>query len=75
MAAQAEAAPDLTAAAVDVIPPEIVAQSLSEYLRAWFVRVRSGDAGVLPVVAALIIVTIVFQIVTPNTSISSRSTS
>lgn len=66
IAAQAEAAPDLTAAAVDVIPPEIVAQSLGQYLRAWLVRVRSGDAGVLPVVAALIVVTIVFQVVTPH---------
>jgi D-xylose transport system permease protein len=66
IATEAEAAPDLTAAAVDVIPPEILAQSLNQYLRAWFVRVKSGDAGVLPVVAALVAVTIVFQIVTPN---------
>ncbi len=66
LAAEAEAAPDLTAAAVDVIPPEIVAQSLGQYLRGWLTRVRSGDAGVLPVVAALVAVTIVFQIVTPN---------
>ncbi len=66
IAAEAEAAPDLTAAVVEVIPPEIVTQSLGQYLRAWLVRVRSGDAGVLPVVAALVIVTIVFQIVTPN---------
>ena len=63
--AAAEAAPDLTAAAVDVIPPEIVAGSLSQYMRAWAVRVRSGDAGILPVVAALVLVTIVFQIVSP----------
>ena len=66
LAVQAEAAPDLTAAAVADIPPGIVAQSLGQYLRAWLVRVKSGDAGVLPVVAALLSVTIVFQIVTPN---------
>ncbi len=66
IATQAETAPDLTAAAVEVIPPEIVAQSLGEYMRAWSTRVRSGDAGVLPVVAALVIVTIVFQLVSPN---------
>ena len=66
LAAQAEAAPDLTAAAVEVIPPEIVAQSLSQYFRVWFARVKSGDAGVLPVVAALIVVAIVFQILSPN---------
>jgi len=64
VAAEAESAPDLTAAAVDVIPPEIAAQTLGGYLRAWFTRVRSGDAGVLPVVAALLVVTIVFEIVT-----------
>jgi D-xylose transport system permease protein len=66
LAAQAEAAPDLTAAAVDVIPPSLIAQSLSEYLKAWTVRLRGGDVGVLPVVAALVLVTIIFQIVTPN---------
>jgi D-xylose transport system permease protein len=64
--AAAEAAVDLTAAAVDVIPPEIVAGSLSQYLRAWFVRVKSGDAGILPVVVALVLVTIAFQIVSPS---------
>lgn len=61
IASEAEAAPDLTAAA-EVIPPEIMAQSLGQYLKAWFVRARSGDAGVLPVVVALIAVTVVFQI-------------
>jgi D-xylose transport system permease protein len=66
LGAQAEAAPDLTAAAIDVIPPEILAQSLGEYFRAWFTRVRSGDAGVLPALAALLIVGIVFQITVPN---------
>ena len=64
--AQAETAPDLTAAAVDVLPPEILAQSLADYFRAWFVRVKSGDAGVLPVVAALIAVLAIFQVVTPH---------
>ena len=66
IAAEAESAPDLTAAAVEVIPPEIVAQSLSQYLRAWWARVKGGDAGVLPVAVALIAVTIVFTIVSPN---------
>jgi D-xylose transport system permease protein len=57
---------DLTAAAVDVIPPEVVAQSMGQYLRAWFARVKGGDAGVLPVVAALIAVVVIFQIISPN---------
>jgi D-xylose transport system permease protein len=66
IAAEAEAAPDLTAAAVEVIPPEIVAQSLGEYLKVWWSRVRGGDAGVLPVVIALVAVVIVFTIVSPG---------
>src|SRR5258708_4089800 len=69
-----EAAPDLTAAAVEVIPPEIVAQSLGQYLRASLVRVRSGDAGILPVVVALVGVSVVFTIVSPhNVFLSTRN--
>ena len=59
------AAPDLTAA-VEVPPPEIAAQTLGEYLSRWWLRVRSGDAGVLPVVIALVVVAIVFTVVSPN---------
>ncbi|MDP9271379.1 MAG: ABC transporter permease [Chloroflexota bacterium] len=65
-AEEADAAPDLTAAAVEVIPPEIVAQSLSQYLRASLARVRSGDAGLLPVAVALVAVLVVFTIISPN---------
>jgi D-xylose transport system permease protein len=64
--ADTDAAVDLTAAAVEVIPPGIVAQSLGEYLRGWVARVRGGDAGVLPVAFALLAVAIVFTIVSPN---------
>ena len=64
--ADAESAVDLTAAPVDVIPPEIVAQSLGQYLRAWWSRVRGGDAGVLPVAVALLAVGVVFTIVSPR---------
>jgi D-xylose transport system permease protein len=66
IAAEAETAPDLTAAAVEAIPPEIVAQSLGEYLKAWSVRIRSGDAGVLPVAGALLAVCVVFFIISPG---------
>jgi D-xylose transport system permease protein len=55
---------DLTAApeAAAEVPPELVAQSLGQYLRASWVRVRGGDSGVLPVVLALVVVAISFQI-------------
>jgi D-xylose transport system permease protein len=52
---------DANAAAADV-PPELLAQSLGEYLRAWWLRVRGGDSGVLPVVLGLVVVAVGFQI-------------
>ncbi len=57
--------PRRKAAAADV-PPELLAQSLGQYLRAWWLRVRSGNSGVLPVVLAIVLVAVVFQIVTPE---------
>ena len=53
------AAPDVAAADV---PPELLAQSLGQYFRAWWLRVRSGDSGVLPVVLGMVLVAISFQI-------------
>ncbi len=58
-AADLTAAPE--AAAADV-PPELLAQSLGQYLRAWWLRVRSGNSGVLPVVLAIVVVAISFQV-------------
>src|SRR5664279_653049 len=66
LAVATEDALDLTAADVEFIPPAIVAQSLSEYLRAWTARVRGGDAGVLPVAFALVAVMVVFTVVSKN---------
>ncbi|MGH2512267.1 MAG: ABC transporter permease subunit, partial [Candidatus Limnocylindrales bacterium] len=63
---EALAAPDLTAATVAVMPPEIMAQSLSQYVRAWGARIRAGDAGILPVAVALVAVLVVFTVVSPN---------
>ena len=56
---------DLTAApevAEADVPPELLAQSLGEYFRAWWLRVRGGNSGVLPVVAAIVVVAISFEI-------------
>src|SRR5690349_8934135 len=63
MATDLTAAPE--AAAADV-PPELVAQSLGQYLRALWLRVRSGDSGVLPVVLAIVVVAVSFQIANPK---------
>jgi len=67
--ADAAVAVDLTAdpaAAAADVPPELVAQSLGQYLRAWWLRVRSGDSGVLPVVLGMVVVAIIFEIITPE---------
>jgi D-xylose transport system permease protein len=56
---------DPAAAAAD-IPPALVAQSLGQYLRAWWLQVRSGNSGVLPVVLAIVIVAVTFEIITPE---------
>jgi len=66
--ADAGMATDLTAApeAAADVPPELVAQSLGQYLRAWWLKVRSGDSGVLPVLLAMVVVAVVFQIITPE---------
>ena len=44
------------------IPPELVAESLGQYFRASWARVRGGNSGVLPVVLGLVVVAIGFQI-------------
>src|SRR5665213_3640544 len=66
LAKEVAAAPDLTAAPVDVVPPAIVAQTLGQYLKASYARAKSGDAGLLPVAIALVAVTVVFTIVSPH---------
>ena len=44
-----------------VVAPELVADSLSEYVKAWFVRIKGGESGVLPVVGGLILISALFQ--------------
>ncbi len=56
-------APEVVAADV---PPELVAHSLGPYVRAWWRQVRSGNSGVLPVVLAIVLVAVVFEVITPE---------
>jgi D-xylose transport system permease protein len=69
MADAVDLPPDPTVASEDVVktelPPELVAQSLGEYLRAWISRVGAGESGVLPVVGAMIAIAVVFTILNP----------
>jgi D-xylose transport system permease protein len=50
------------AAAAATSAPDLIADSLGEYTRIWWRRVRSGESGVLPVVLGLIAIVIYFQI-------------
>jgi D-xylose transport system permease protein len=43
------------------VAPELVANSLGEYLRGWAARIRAGDSGILPVIVGLIVIAIIFQ--------------
>jgi D-xylose transport system permease protein len=56
---------DAKVAAAEV-PPALVAQSLGQYLRGSWLRVRSGNSGVLPVILAIVIVAVVFEVITPE---------
>jgi D-xylose transport system permease protein len=62
-------APDLTEAAGAAqveVPPALVAQSLGEYITASLARVRSGESGVLPVIIGLVIISLVFEVISPG---------
>ena len=48
------------------VAPELVANSLREYMRAAFARVRGGESGVLPVVGGLILISALFQSLNSN---------
>jgi D-xylose transport system permease protein len=54
--AAAETGVDLAAVA-----PEVLADSLGEYLRAWGRRIRAGESGALPILVGLIVIIIFFQ--------------
>src|ERR1700692_2069208 len=53
------------AAAVE-LPPELVAQTFGQYARAYVARIRNGESGVLPVVAGLVAIMVVFEVISPN---------
>jgi len=48
------------------VPPELLAQSLGQYVRAWWAQLRSGNSGVLPVVLAIVLIAIIFEVITPE---------
>ena len=56
--AAAPEAADLAATA----SPDLIANSLGEYARIWWRRVRGGESGALPVVIGLIVIVVYFQV-------------
>ena len=48
------------------IAPELLATSLGDYLLASYVRIRSGDSGLLPVIGGLLLISALFQSLNSN---------
>ena len=53
--------PDAADLADVAVPAELVSNSVGEYLRATIARIKGGETGVLPVIAGLLLVSILFQ--------------
>src|ERR1035438_774127 len=56
------AASDADLAEAVVLVPEVLANSLGEYLGAWWKRIRGGESGALPILIGLLVIIVVFQI-------------
>ena len=50
------------AVALVSVAPEILADSLGEYVKAWVKRIRSGESGALPILLGLVVIVIIFQV-------------
>jgi D-xylose transport system permease protein len=42
--------------------PEVLANSLGEYFRAWGQRIRNGESGALPILIGIVVIVIFFQL-------------
>ena len=59
---ESAAEPPADSQAALVTSPDVIADSLGEYARIWWRRVRGGESGALPVVLGLIAIVIYFQV-------------
>ena len=55
------AAPESTLELASVAP-EVLADSLGEYVRAWGRRIRGGESGALPIIVGLVVIVVFFQL-------------
>ncbi len=49
-------------ALVALAPEAVLADSLGDYLRAWWKRIRGGESGALPIIVGLIVICIFFEV-------------
>jgi len=47
--------------AAAIAAPEVIANTLGEYVKIWWTRVRSGESGALPVILGLVVIVVYFQ--------------
>ncbi|HEY1653096.1 MAG TPA: hypothetical protein VGG09_14525 [Acidimicrobiales bacterium] len=59
---EAAAASAIDEEALIALAPEVLADSLSGYFRAWWKRIRGGESGALPIIAGLIVICIFFEV-------------
>jgi D-xylose transport system permease protein len=52
---------DIASEAAATAAPEIIADSFGEYAKIWWIRVRGGESGFLPVLLGLVVIVIYFQ--------------
>src|SRR5271168_434672 len=52
----------LDSEALVALAPEVLADSLGDYLRAWLKRIRGGESGALPIIIGLIVICIFFDV-------------
>jgi len=52
---------DEVASEVALAAPEVIANSLGEYVKIWISRIRNGESGALPVILGLIVIVVYFQ--------------
>jgi D-xylose transport system permease protein len=45
-----------------VLAPDVLAESLGDYMRAWWKRIRGGESGALPIIVGLIVICIFFEV-------------
>jgi len=45
-----------------VLAPEVLAESIGDYLHAWWRRIRGGESGALPIIVGLIVISIFFEV-------------